>query len=157
MNVRHAFSPRLTTVVVDCRVPDKKTGELVYFSRTKQSMKDECDINNIMRKFIKTGAVAHVAKHGGEYGFASAQSFHEAMEVLRKGTEMFEDLPSDLRKKFHNEPAEFLQFVQDEKNADAMRELGLALPKTPEAIPMKVEVINHPRSDDDVKPAKGTK
>ena len=42
--------------------------------RTRQSMRDECDINAIMRKYIKTGAIDHVNKYSGEYGFATPNS-----------------------------------------------------------------------------------
>ena len=38
---------------------------------TKQSFKDECDINKIMAKFQKTGALNHYAKHAPQYGDAS--------------------------------------------------------------------------------------
>lgn len=93
--------------------------------RTKQDMKDECDINRIMARFQKTGAVSHVKEYGGQYGFAPAVTFHESVEIVRKAQEMFDDLPSKLRKKFDNDPEKFLAFVQDEKNADEMLELGL--------------------------------
>ena len=38
---------------------------------------------------------------------------------------MFEELPATIRKKFENDPAKFLDFVNDERNADEMVELGL--------------------------------
>ena len=43
-------------------------------SLTKQSFTKECDINNIMKKYQKTGAIDHVNKHeasymGGALGF----------------------------------------------------------------------------------------
>ena len=39
--------------------------------------------------------------------------------------EAFNSLPSDIRKKFDNDPAEFLEFVSDEKNNDEMIQMGL--------------------------------
>jgi len=107
-------------------------GERLYalvdpVSRTKQSFKNECDINNIMRKFQKTGAVAHVARFGGDYGFATSVDFHEASNIVIRGRELYSALPSSIRKRF-GDPGEFLDFVQDPKNEDEMRSLGI-LPK----------------------------
>ncbi len=106
--------------------------------RAKQSMRDECDINNIMSKYAKTGYVDHFARHGGDYGFATSVSFHEAMNIVSKADQMFDELPSKARNRFHGDPAEFLDFVQNEDNLDEMRELGLAGPK-PAAEPVPVE------------------
>ncbi len=93
--------------------------------RAKQSMADECDINNIMARYQTTGALTHVRDHAGDYGFASSIDFTEAMQIVAKGNSMFEELPSSIRSKFKNDPARFLEFVQDEGNEDEMRELGL--------------------------------
>ncbi len=96
--------------------------------RTKQSMRDECDINLIMARFQTTGAVTHFAKHGGDYGFAPGIDFHAAMNIVTRAEQMFDDLPSSVRNKFHSDPAEFLDFVQDPTNAAEMIELGLREP-----------------------------
>lgn len=103
-------------------------------SLTKQSFKRECDINTIMAKYAKGQVVDHLARHGGSYGDFSSQDFHEAMNIVRKGEEMFLDLDSGLRRRFGNDPAVFLEFVQDPKNASQLIELGLAeAPRAPSA------------------------
>ncbi len=94
--------------------------------RTRQSMRDECDINLIMAKYAKSGFIDHLSRHGESYGFASGVSFHDAMNVVTKADSMFADLPAEARTRFHGDPAEFLDFVQDESNFDEMVELGLA-------------------------------
>jgi phage internal scaffolding protein len=94
-------------------------------TRTKQSFKDECDINRIMHKFQKTGQLNHLAKYGPTYGDASSVDLLDAMTTLANAQTMYDDLPSSVRKKFHG-PAEFLAFVEDEKNAEEMVKLGLA-------------------------------
>lgn len=94
-------------------------------SRTKQAMKDECDINNILRKYEKTGMVTHVAKHGGEYGFVPAIDLMGAYETIQRAEAMFEDLPAAARKRFENSPMKFLEFVQDPANRDELVKLGL--------------------------------
>lgn len=102
--------------------------------RTKQSFKDQCDINFIMGRYLKSGAVDHLAKHGGQYGDVSPLSFHEAMNIVSTAEQMFNDLSSDVRKRFANDPARFLDFVQKRDsdgnlvNGAEMRLLGLAPP-----------------------------
>lgn len=114
---------------------------------TKQSMRDSCDINNIMGRYLRSGTVDHLAVHGGSYGFASSATFKDAMNVVRKAEEMFETLDSGLRKRFGNSPAAFLDYVQARdadgqlSNLREMRSLGLALPeKAPEPLPRFVMV-----------------
>lgn len=94
-------------------------------SRTKQSFAKECDINHIMAKYQKTGAITHFAKHSPQYGIADGQTFQDAMNLVCEAQEMFNELPSSIRSRFGNDPAAFLDFVQDEGNADEMIKLGL--------------------------------
>ncbi|AXL15302.1 internal scaffolding protein [Microviridae sp.] len=94
-------------------------------SMTKQSFRDECDINKIMAKFQRTGAIDHFAKHAPQYGDATAIELQDALNVVANANTMFEELPATIRKKFENDPQQFLDFVQDEGNAAEMIELGL--------------------------------
>ena len=87
--------------------------------------KKECDINVIMAKYQKTGAITHFNKHQAQYGMADGQTFQDAMNLVCEAQEMFNDLPSSIRSRFGNDPAAFLDFVQDESNADEMVKLGL--------------------------------
>lgn len=95
--------------------------------RTKQSFKKECDINFIMQKYQRSGAITHFATHAPQYGFADSHDLKAAMDIIATANTMYEELPSSIRKRFTT-PADFLDFVQDEKNLDEMRELGLANP-----------------------------
>ncbi len=108
--------------------PKKRLGDIgdLGVSLTKQSFTKECDINNIMAKYQKTGAIDHVNKHEASYGFATSHDFQSALETIRTGQTMFDELPSSIRTKFENDPAKFLDFVQDNKNQAEMVELGLA-------------------------------
>jgi len=108
--------------------PKKRLGDIgdLGVSLTKQSFTKECDINNIMAKYQKTGAIDHVTKHEASYGFASSDDFQTSLEIVAKGRDMFNELPSSIRTKFENDPAKFLDFVQDNNNQAEMVELGLA-------------------------------
>lgn len=98
---------------------------------TKQNFKKECDINHIMAKFQKTGAIEHRNAYQGQYGDIPAITFHEAMNLVLDAQEQFMSLPSSLRKRFSNDPAEYLDFVQDSANLDEMVKLGLANAPSP--------------------------
>jgi phage internal scaffolding protein len=108
-------------------------------TRTKQAFKNECDINQIMRKFQKTGALTHLAKYGQEYGSIEPMDLLTAMTTVAEAQRMYDDLPSSVRKKFPD-PAAFLEFVQDEENADELYSMGLAVRKSePEPITVRVQ------------------
>lgn len=106
---------------------------------TEQHHKMECDINNIVDKFDRRGVIEHRNEHRGTYGFATSNDFQEAMYVVAEAQSMFNELPSHIRNKFENDPAKFLDFVQEPKNAGQMVELGLAT--SVDDIPSKVPQI----------------
>lgn len=99
-------------------------------TKAQQQFKDDADINSIMRKFQKTGAITHVAAHRPQYDVATSITLHEAMNIVTKADTMFQDLPSSLRERFAT-PDNFLDFVQNPDNEQEAHELGLAL--SPEA------------------------
>lgn len=111
--------------------------EIIGESMTKQAHKRECDINHIMSKFQKTGIIEHQRSHGPQYMEVNSIDFHQAMNLVAEAQEMFEDLPSQIRKRFGNDPAAFLDFVQDEGNLEEMYDLGLA--QRPPGKPAPVE------------------
>ena len=99
-------------------------------TRTKQSFAKECDINEILKQFRRTGMINHVAKHQGYYGdFTNGVTYQGAMQVIAEANSMFESLPAHVRAEFENDPAKFLDFVHDESNEERMKELGLIDPK----------------------------
>lgn len=109
-------------------------------SRTKQAHKDETDINQIMAKYIKTGVLEHANKYDGQYGFATSHDLHSALNLIQTAQEMFDELPSSVRSKMDNDPAKFLEFVQDPENAGELYELGLSLTAPENPTPQKEPV-----------------
>lgn len=104
-------------------------------SMTKTDMQRSCDVNNIMKKFEKTGLVAHVNKREGQYGEFAETDFHEAMNTVIKAEEMFMELPAKVRAEFGNDPGKFLDFATNPENEEGMREYGLLPPKRSEEAP----------------------
>lgn len=97
--------------------------------QTKQAFKDECDINNIMKKFQKTGAITHANNRFAEYGFATSVDFTESMAIVIQAQELFNELPSSIRAKFGNSPEAFLDFAQNPDNSLEMAKMGLSEPE----------------------------
>ncbi len=102
------------------RISFPKTG------RTEQSHKRACDINSIMAKFQKTGAIEHLAKHPPKYGDVSGADFTAAQVLVAQHKSVFEELPSQIRSYFENDAANYLNFVVDPANADFLEKEGLA-------------------------------
>lgn len=99
---------------------------------TKQSFKDECDINLIMARHARTGEITHLNGAQPHYGdFTNAQTYLDAQQSLIIANEAFASLPSEVRERFGNDPASLLNFLDQAENHDEAVELGL-LPK-PEA------------------------
>ena len=102
---------------------------------TKQSHRDETNINYIMAKYQRTGIIDFVSKHQPEYMSVTETDFQTAMNTVQSASEAFADLPSQLRKKFNNDPAEFLEFVHDPANLEEMYDLKLANRPAPPPAP----------------------
>lgn len=97
--------------------------------RTKQSFKDECDVNVIIKRFLKTGILDFANKHEPRYGDTTGIEYTQAMQTVAAAKSLFMEMPPHLRSRFENEPAKFLDFVQDEKNREEAERLGLLKPK----------------------------
>ena len=112
--------------------------------RAKQSFADECNINTIMAKYQKTGAISHFNKHGADYAFATSDDFTTSMQIITTAQDMFDGLPSSIRTRFANDPAQFLDFVQDPDNDDEMAKLGLIPKKEPPESPQETQKTDPP-------------
>jgi len=105
-------------------------------SRTKQSFKDECDINLIMKRFKRVMNADFLQKFngfvGGQFGdFSEVTDYRSALDQVRQAQGVFEALPAIVRKRFNNDPALFLDFCHDPKNSDELVTLGLATKSAP--------------------------
>lgn len=99
-------------------------------TRTKQSFKDDCDINLIVKKYKKTGLITHVQKVQGKYGdFTTVTDYQTAMNSVMDANDRFDGLPSDIRKQFQNDPQKLIAFVTDQKNYGKAHEMGLLSPE----------------------------
>lgn len=123
-NFRSAYGPKLK-VTLDFKLP----------SRTKQSFKDECDINLIMARYEKTGLLEHINRGEPQYADLSELDFMSAMNMVAEAREVFAALPSKLRDRFANDPARLLAFLDNEDNRAEAITLGLVPPPPAAATP----------------------
>lgn len=99
-------------------------------SQTKQEFKNDCDINSIMAKYQRTGALTHFAKYSPFYDDISPCDYQTAQNTLINARQMFDSLPSSIRDLTKN-PEGFLAFVQNPANKAKMEELGLTKAEPP--------------------------
>lgn len=108
---------------LDCSV-DAETGEELK-SMAQQQFKEECDINEIVRRFGLTGQLPenYSAPQSGD--FTGITDFQTAMNAVVDAQERFMALPASIRAEFGNDPQKLIAFVDDEKNRDKAIEIGL--------------------------------
>lgn len=95
-------------------------------SLTEQAHANDVDINQIMAKAKRGEHSDYIREHEGHYMDATSVDFYEAQIVVAESKSLFEDLPSEIRNKFKNDPGKFLDFVQDPENLEEMYDLKLA-------------------------------
>lgn len=96
-------------------------------SKTDGSQKKECDINNIIKKYNKTGVLSHVSNAIPVFGDVSSFGDYQAcIEHIQNAERLFSELPSRVRARFQNDPSQFLDFMSKQENIDEAVALGLA-------------------------------
>jgi len=102
-------------------------------SLTKVAHKDECDVNNVLRRYDQTGLITHVNTAVARYGdFSEINEYQESLNLVIEAQQSFGALPSAIRERFANNPGKFLEFVTNPANIDEMCDLGLAEKRSPE-------------------------
>ena len=98
-------------------------------SLTQQQFKEECDINNIIARYETTGLLTdplHPGTRMPQFGdFSNVPDYLHAQTIIARTREAFEALPSKIRDRFDNDPAQMLEFLQDESNREEAMKLGL--------------------------------
>lgn len=97
--------------------------------RTKQSFKDQCDINKMLNKAQQKGSISHLLKYPeAVYGeFDGEMDLLTARARIDKAHNIFAELPSEIRSEFNNDALAFVKFAGDPKNNDNLRKLLPAL------------------------------
>lgn len=114
-------------------------------SKTKQNQKEESDINNIVRKFGLTGQLPSNVKMPQYGDFTEVTDYQSALNQVISAQTAFMAMPAEIRKRFHHDPQELLEFVSDERNRQEAEKMGIVIKRevevktgetvTPEAKP----------------------
>lgn len=108
---------------------------------TKQSHKQECDINFIINQYQRTGLFTHINPQEPMYAdLPEVMDYQESLNTIMRAEESFASLPSEVRDYFQNDPAAFLAAFGDPDQAEKLRELGLLkkLPTPETAAPPQI-------------------
>jgi len=104
-------------------------------SLTQQQFAKDCDVNNIIAKYKKTGSVTHVRNRteGVYANLVDIPDYAEALQQIIHANETFGELPAQTRARFANDPQLLIEFLKDPKNDEQAIELGLRVraPVTP--------------------------
>lgn len=105
------------------RVVTEPQGE----TKTQLQFQKDCNVNNIIAKFKKTGSVTHVRnrKEGVYADLTELPNLQEAHAVVQLAQSAFDAVPSQIRAKFSNDPQQFIDFLRDPKNDEEAIKLGL--------------------------------
>lgn len=108
-------------------VPAPEPGQ----SMTKQASANECCINQIMARFHKTGLLPQpMSERKASYGdFTQITDYHQAQSMVAEARQTFNDLPSNIRSYFKNDPELLIEFLDDPDNEAKAVKLGLTNPK----------------------------
>jgi len=103
-------------------------------SRTKESFGPLSDINNIMKKYTYNDMrrLAALKAQDARYGdFSDVPSYQDSLNRVIFAQEQFNALPSNIRKRFDNDPIQFLAFATDPKNVDELVTMGIVKKPAP--------------------------
>lgn len=92
---------------------------------TEQAHKRECDINEIIKKYDKTGLILHVSKIEAQFGDLTGRDFKTMNDKVANMKSQFELLPVEIKKEFEQSPAKLLEFMENPENRKRAIELGL--------------------------------
>lgn len=116
-------------------------------SLTKQSMAEDADINVILKRFGVTGQVPTSLKLPTFGDFTGVSDFRTALHAVMAAEEAFMQVPADIRRRFGNDPQEFVAFCSDPANLDELRRMKLAPPAVDPDAELVKEVERDERRD----------
>lgn len=126
---------------------------------TQQSGKDECDINLIIER-AKRGAVIEPRPQAPQYGdFTEVPTdLRDCLNMVRRADELFMSLDAQVRRRFDNDPAKMLDFLNDPQNREEGVKLGLVKAPVEKPVDIPVETLNALKSiDKGLKESSGAK
>lgn len=95
-------------------------------SRTKQSFKDQVNVNKIVERHRQTGMIAHLNARTPFYGDVSNLApYQDALNLVNQAHELFNAMSATVRERFSNDPSRMIAFLQDPRNREEAEKLGM--------------------------------
>ncbi|WNK14703.1 MAG: internal scaffolding protein [Microvirus sp.] len=110
-------------------------------SLTQQNMKDEADINVLVKRFGITGVMPQNVVAPTYQDFEDVFDYQTAQNAILEANKAFMAMPADVRSRFGNDPQNFVEFASNPENVDEMVKMGLAVAKPVEEPAKPVEVV----------------
>lgn len=105
-------------------------------SMTKQSFREEVDINRIVARARQGQAVTHMARGTPLYiDVSEVGDYKGALDMVRNADAFFQQLPAKVRLEFENDPALFLDSVDTVEGRARLERAGL-VPPIPVSVPV---------------------
>lgn len=100
-------------------------------SLAQEHLLDETDINTIVKRFGITGELPQVSAPTYQ-DFDGIFDFHTAAIAIREAQESFDSMDANVRYRFNNSPADFVDFCSNPDNYHEATKLGLIFPQSEE-------------------------
>lgn len=109
-------------------------------TKAQQHFKDQCDINRIVKDYVKTGLVPGTTRMPFEEDFVGVTDYHTSMNLVLQANQAFMEFSPQLRERFNNDPGAMLDFINDEQNRAEAESLGLVTPRLTAHVPVDAPV-----------------
>lgn len=110
-------------------------------SLTRQEFAQESDINHLMRKYASGLPSSPPGARPPVFGdFSNVPDYQTALNKVIDAQERFAELPSQVRRRFDNDPAKLLEFLASDDNREEAVRLGLIEPPPPPPVVESVSV-----------------
>lgn len=104
-------------------------------TRTQQHFKEDCDINNVIRKYGQTGMWAHLDPREATYGdFSQETDLTAATQLVDQAQREFDALPAAVRALCQNDPVMLLHNLANETSAAQLVAAGLPVEPVPRTL-----------------------
>lgn len=120
------FQTRFDVIVYDGTFNDKP-------SMTQQHFKDDCDINVLYKRFVKANGIDPLAVgphyeidlKAPVYDVSDVNGLQGMFDKADEATEVFMQLPPEVREKFENNPARLRDAIESYKEPKDLEKYGI--------------------------------
>lgn len=103
---------------------------------TQQHLKDDCDINIIIKRHAETGNISHLNPKKPLYlDCTGVTDLQGALHLVEEAEDNFATLPAAVRKACQNDPVEFVDMLHSIDGTKILAEAGLEYLAEPDQLP----------------------